>query len=150
MTIRRATLPRDLRLWRGLNWPSLGLALALAVVQIGGSIPAAHGQPDRKPVDALAVVLLAAGPTAITARRRHPSLTVWAVNAITLLYMLLGYPYGPVLFSPIVAMYAAVSEGRPPPPRAWPCRDRWRVGTTQSTPLSAIASTKAMSFATGT
>jgi hypothetical protein len=46
---------------RGGRW-DVALALAVAVVQIVGTYGAAHGQTDREPLDALALLLLAAGP----------------------------------------------------------------------------------------
>ena len=98
-------------LWRGPGWPPALLCLVIAVVQVAGSYLAARGQPDRQPVDALAVALLLAGPAALIARHRYPVLVLWAVAVVTLAYMLLGYPNGPVILSQIVAIYTAVMDG---------------------------------------
>ena len=98
-------------LWRGPGWPPAVLCLVLAVVQVAGSYFAARGQPDREPLDALAVALLVAGPAALLARRHHPVLVLWAVAVVALAYMLLGYPYGPIILSLIVALYTAVTGG---------------------------------------
>jgi signal transduction histidine kinase len=111
VTIRGLVLRRDA--WRGwgLGWSPLALALVLAVVQIIGTHLAAHWQTDRKPFDAVAAALLVAGPLALIGKRRYPVAVLWAVSGIALLFMLLGYPYGPVLLSVIVALYAAVMTG---------------------------------------
>jgi signal transduction histidine kinase len=57
------------------------------------------------------VLLLVAGPAALIVRRRYPVAVLAGVLAATLLYMVLGYPYGPVILSPIVAVYTAVTSG---------------------------------------
>ncbi len=111
VTIRGSTLPRDL--WRGWGpvWPSLALALAVAAVQIAGSHMAGQWQPGRKPLDGVAVALLVAGPLLLVARQRFPAAVVWMTAGLALLFMLLGYPYGPVMLCVIVALYAAVMAG---------------------------------------
>ncbi len=107
-TSTRAVLDRS---WPGRGWLPLVLPLALAAVQAIGTHFAERGQPDRTPVDALGLALLLAGPAALVLRDRWPVLVAWAVMAVTLAYLLLGYPYGPVLLSPVVALYVAVSSG---------------------------------------
>jgi len=86
------------------------LGLVLAVVQLVGTRFAARGQPDREPLDALAVLLLVAGPTALIVRHRFPVPVLWTVVVSALAYMLLGYPYGPIVFSVIAALYSAVAD----------------------------------------
>jgi signal transduction histidine kinase len=98
-------------LWRGPGWPAVLLGLVLAVVQVAGSHFVGRNQSDRQPVDALAVALLVAGPVALSALRHHTVPVLWIVAAITLAYMLLQYPYGPVMLSMIVAVYGAVMAG---------------------------------------
>ncbi|MGH2599923.1 MAG: sensor histidine kinase [Dehalococcoidia bacterium] len=111
MILQQSIVQRVGWLWRGPGWPPAVLGLVLAVVQIVGTRFAARAQPDREPLDAVAVALLVAGPAALTVRRSHPVAVLWAVVAVTLAYMLLGYPYGPILLSLIVAFYTAVTEG---------------------------------------
>jgi signal transduction histidine kinase len=84
----------------------------LGVVQVLGSLGAARAQPDRRPLDLLAVVLLLAGPVALATmtRARVPAVTV-VVGAVTATYLVLGYPYGPVVISLVVALVAAVLTG---------------------------------------
>src|SRR5581483_860024 len=111
VTNRGPALRRDL--WRGWGpiWPSLVLALAVAAVQIAGSHMAGRWQPDRKPLDGVAMALLVAGPLLLIGRHRFPVAALWATSGTALLFMLLGYPYGPVMLCVFVALYAAIMAG---------------------------------------
>ena len=86
-------------------------ALALAVFQVGGSFGAAHAQPERTPVDGLAVALLVAGPAGLLLLRRRPQVLAAAVGAATLAYLVRGYPFGPVFVSMAIALVVAVTTG---------------------------------------
>ena len=88
----------------------LGAGL-LAVLQVGGSVGAAHGQPDRRPVDALAVLLLLVAPVALLVLRRWAAAAVLGVGAATGLYLGLDYPYGPVFLGLVLTLVAAVARG---------------------------------------
>jgi signal transduction histidine kinase len=99
------------RLFEGVTLPVAAMALAVAVVQVVGSAGAARGQPERESLDAMAIALLLAGPFALTLRQRAPRVALLVVLSITLLYMALGYPYGPVFLSPIVAIFTAITNG---------------------------------------
>ena len=72
----------------------------------------ARAQPDRRPIDWLAVALLLAGPVALglMTRSRVPAVTV-VVGVATGTYLVLGYPYGPVVLSLVVALVSAVITG---------------------------------------
>ena len=59
-----------------------------------------------RPVDALAAVLVAATGAVTALRRRWPEVTLIAVAAGTATYLTIGYPYGPILFSVAVCVYA--------------------------------------------
>src|SRR5262245_46984003 len=81
--------------WRG--WQAdLVLTLGGGAIAIVGTHGAAAGQPGSEPVDALAYALLAAGPIALLARHRHPVGVYVFTFCVTLAYVLLGYPLGPV------------------------------------------------------
>ncbi|HEU5242459.1 MAG TPA: histidine kinase, partial [Ornithinibacter sp.] len=103
---------------RGGRWgpgrpPWVPMAVALAVFQVLGTLGAAQGQPERRPLDLLGFGLLLTGPAALaclTRRSRVPVVTV-VVGAATALYLVLGYPYGPVVASLVVALVAAVVTG---------------------------------------
>jgi signal transduction histidine kinase len=86
--------------------------VVLAVIQLVGSLGAAQAQPGRRPLDLLAVALLLTGPVALAlmTRTRVPAVTV-VVGAATATYLVLGYPYGPVVLSLVVALAAAVLTG---------------------------------------
>ena len=92
--------------------PQVFLAVVLAVVQLVGSLGAAQAQPGRRPLDLLAVALLLTGPVALAlmTRARVPVVTV-VVGAATGAYLVLGYPYGPVVLSLVVVLVAAVLTG---------------------------------------
>lgn len=105
--------------WRRLlDWPDLAsgiapkLPLLLAVVQVGGSFGAAQNQPGRHAIDALAVALLLLGPAALLFRKRWPAQVLVVALTVTLTYMLAGYPYGPIVFSAVVALVNAIWQRR--------------------------------------
>ena len=85
--------------------------VALAVFALGGTLGAAHRQPDRDDLDALAVVLVLAGPLALLRMRQNTVPVLWFVAGVTLGYLLRGYPYGPVFISLAIAVVCAVALG---------------------------------------
>jgi signal transduction histidine kinase len=87
-------------------------ALGIGLVQIIGTFGAAHDQPDRKAVDALAIALVMVGPIALTVRDRRPLVAIAASVLAADVYIGLGYPYGPVFLSAAVAFFAAVQAGQ--------------------------------------
>ena len=89
----------------------VALALALAVVQVGGTWLASPHQPERETFDLLAGLLLLAGPAALVVRRRWPVAVYLTAFASTLAYVSLGYPRGPVFFSLIVSFLTVVLAG---------------------------------------
>ncbi len=99
---------------RGPWRPSrLLLAVALTMFQVLGTLGAAQGQPERRPLDALALALLVAGPVAIAVLMgRVGVVAVTAVvGTVTAAYLVLGYPYGPVVVSLVVVLVASVVTG---------------------------------------
>src|SRR5262245_6821715 len=87
-------------------------AAAIGLFQVIGSFGAANNQPDRKPIDALAVVLVLLGPLALAFRDRWPLGALVVSVAAADVYVALGYPYGPVFLSVVVALFVAVQSGR--------------------------------------
>ncbi|MDJ0342906.1 sensor histidine kinase [Streptomyces sp. H10-C2] len=87
-------------------------SLAVAFVQVVGSNGAAHNQSGRVHLDAAAYVLLLAGPALLPLRHRAPVLVAAGTAAIAMGYLALGYPYGPVILSMVVAFFAAIGAGR--------------------------------------
>ncbi|TMR00311.1 sensor histidine kinase [Actinomadura soli] len=111
-------------------WPVWVVPAFLAVVQVFGSLGAQHGgggRPGSGPpwadgggggsgaghtdLDVLGFGLVLAGPALLLLRRRNPVFTLAAIGAVTALYLLRAYPYGPAPFSLGVAMMAAVVAG---------------------------------------
>jgi signal transduction histidine kinase len=87
------------------------LAVLLAVAQVAGTALAARHQPQRVPLDAFGYLLLLAGPALLLLRRSRPVLTTAATGAVTLLYVVLGYPWGPFIACLVVAFFSAVASG---------------------------------------
>ena len=87
------------------------LSLALAAFQLVGTHFAAENQSDRETLDALARAFLLAGPILLLLRRRLPATVLVGVLGVTVSYLALGYPYGPVFFSLFVASFTAVLAG---------------------------------------
>jgi signal transduction histidine kinase len=96
---------RPPRTW---TWAS---ALGVGLFQLVGSFGAAGNQPERRAIDALAVVLVVAGPVALAFRDRWPLVAVGVSLAAVDVYIGLGYPYGPIFLSVVVALYSAVQAG---------------------------------------
>jgi signal transduction histidine kinase len=87
------------------------LLLAAAVVVFVGSPKAARFQvPPREALDPTAYVLLAVAVAGLALRRRQPLATLAATVGATALYLGLGYPYGPVLFTMGIGTYAVASR----------------------------------------
>ena len=91
--------------------PVFALPALLFVAQIVFTTLAARNQPDREALDVIGYALLAAGPLALLLRRRYPLTVLVAVAAVTIAYLALGYPYGPIFASAFVAFVSAVLRG---------------------------------------
>lgn len=88
-----------------LRSTDLALAVALAALAAGvAAVSDAFSTRDRG-VDGLAIALAAVAGLALVARRRYPLTTLAAVTAFCTTYLLLDYPYGPILFAYFVAVY---------------------------------------------
>jgi signal transduction histidine kinase len=99
----RRVFPGAPRVW--------ALPVALAFVQVIGSSAAGRHQPHQVDLDAVGYLLLLAGPALLLLRRRRPVAVAAGTAAVTLLYTVLGYPFGPVFASMVVAFFSAVGEG---------------------------------------
>ena len=87
------------------------LAVVVALIQVGGSVGASHGQPQRRPLDLLAVVLLLVAPAAITVVRRFPVPVMGATALAAAVYLARGYAYGPVFLGLAIALFTTVVRG---------------------------------------
>ncbi len=81
------------------------LSLALAALQVVGSFGAASNQPERRGIDALAVVLVLIGPVALAWRDVYTTSSAIAAVAAVEVYIARGYPYGPIFASVAVAFF---------------------------------------------
>ncbi|WP_433267675.1 sensor histidine kinase [Micromonospora vinacea] len=92
--------------WR---WPEAAADAALALVLLGFGLLATglagDNQPGSRPVDAACRVLIAVAALALLVRRRAPVVTLAVVTVATSTYLVIGYPYGPILVTFLVAVY---------------------------------------------
>jgi len=86
-------------------------ALGIGLFQVIGSFGAADNQTDRRAIDAVALVLVLLGPAALVLRDRWPLAAVAAAIGAADVYVGLGYPYGPIFVSVVVALLSAVLAG---------------------------------------
>jgi signal transduction histidine kinase len=87
-------------------------ALGVALFQVVGSFGAAGNQTDRRSIDAVAIVLVLAGPAALATRDRWPLGAAAVSMAAAAVYLARGYPFGPIFVSVVVALFVAVQTGR--------------------------------------
>lgn len=97
--------------WWGGVPRTLVLPAVVAFLTLGSTAFAATRQPEARPLDVLAVVLLVAGPAALVVRRAFPR-EVLAVAALAcVLYLGLGYAGSPMPAAAVIALFAAVVAG---------------------------------------
>jgi signal transduction histidine kinase len=87
------------------------LALGLGAFLLVGTYFASQDQPDRRPFDAGAVVLLLIAAGALAWRRRWPVAVLAIVFGATLLFVAFGYGNGPIWLALIIAYFNAVLLG---------------------------------------
>jgi len=99
-----------------MGWPGrapvVRLAVLVAVIELVGTTVAARHQGGARPLDVAGYALLVAGPVALLLRRRRRVAVLFTTVAVTVAYVLLGYPYGPVLAAPLAAAIGALRAGR--------------------------------------
>jgi signal transduction histidine kinase len=87
------------------------LPVFVGILQLMMTQGAQWGQKERVPVDLIGNALLVAGPLALVVRRRHPVLTLIVTLIVTCAFIGRGHAYGPIFFSPVIALYNAVVLG---------------------------------------
>jgi signal transduction histidine kinase len=94
--------------------------LAAALLVFGGATTrlAAQNQPEATPLDWLAYAVMAVAALALVLRRRWPVPVLATVVGATTVYLLLAYPYGPIMLIACVAVYTVAST-LPLRPAAW-------------------------------
>ena len=120
--VSRSSLPEPLR---GIRLRDIRLTAVVAAIQIGATVGESshsHGHMQHgcwwaatctlpRHLDALAIVLLAFGPLALLFRCRYPRAVFGFTFGVTLLYVALGFPQGPVYISLAIAFAHAVFTG---------------------------------------
>jgi signal transduction histidine kinase len=85
------------------------LALVLTAFGLVGTSGAASFQ-HREPVDWLAYLLVVIAALALVARRAVPLATLAVTAAATSAYLILGYPYGPIQISLVIAVFTVAQR----------------------------------------
>ncbi len=83
----------------------------LTAFTVVGTFGAARGEADRHELDALGVALAIVVPLSLVAFRRYPVPVLWFVSLATLGYLERDYPYGPIMFSLVIAIVGSVIRG---------------------------------------
>ena len=95
------------------------VAVVIAVVQVAGTMVYSQGEPSPWALDAVAYLLLVAGPAGLLFRRRWPEATLVVTFAAAAGYAAGGYPRGPAGFPAFgFAVASAIMMGRSS--LAWP------------------------------
>src|SRR4051812_33351454 len=92
------------RIWAG--------AAAIAAFQVIGTFGASANQPDRRSIDAVAIVLVLLGPAALAGSDRWPLGALITSVVAADVYVARGYAYGPIFLSVVVSLFVAVRAGR--------------------------------------
>ncbi|GAA3581593.1 sensor histidine kinase [Kribbella ginsengisoli] len=87
------------------------LPAAVTIIAVFGSFGASNNQDGRRHGDWLMVVLVMIGSVSLYWLRSHPVPVVWATVGSTLVYMLMQYGYGPVIFSFVIAVFTVIRTG---------------------------------------
>jgi signal transduction histidine kinase len=105
--VERSQHPR----WRAGVLPTVALPLAVGAFTVIGTTFASQGQPLARPLDALGNALLLVGPAALGVRRVQPVFAFGVAAVAAIVYLGLGYPFGPVTLAPLIALCYAVTAG---------------------------------------
>jgi signal transduction histidine kinase len=91
--------------------PTSFIVIAVALIQVLGTVFSASHQPGLRPLDPLAFMLLLAGPAALAFRTRRPVVMLPVTLAATFSYVLLGYAGGPVVLSLALSIILTAAAG---------------------------------------
>ena len=87
-------------------------AVVVAIIQVAGThLVQRHGQPSRQSLDAAGYLLLLLGPALLVLRARRPVAVCAGTTVVAAVYLLAGFPYGPVFLSVVVGFVNAVLTG---------------------------------------
>ncbi|MCA4133500.1 sensor histidine kinase [Arthrobacter sp. M4] len=91
--------------------PTGAIVVAVALIQVLGTLFAAIHQEDRRPLDALAILLLVAGPAALWLRKPAPGAMLPVTLALTGTYIVLDYAWGPIALSLAISIVLTSAAG---------------------------------------
>jgi signal transduction histidine kinase len=86
-------------------------AVGIGVFQVIGSFGASRNQTGRRSIDGVGLALVLLGPVALAWRDRWPLVAVAVAAGAADVYVGLGYAYGPIFVSVVVALFVAVVAG---------------------------------------
>jgi signal transduction histidine kinase len=90
----------------------IALPVVVSIVAVVGSIGAAvNGEPESRDPDWFMVVLILIGSMSLFWLRTRPIPVLWATVVSTLVYMLMEYAYGPVIFAFVIAVFTTIRLG---------------------------------------
>ncbi|HUQ58218.1 sensor histidine kinase [Lentzea sp.] len=95
-----------------IKWQDSALTAALLFFGLAGTRFAARLQGAAVPLDALAYVLIVVSAGGLLFRSVRPLWTVGITIVPIVVYLALGYPYGPILMSGVAAIYAVALYAR--------------------------------------
>lgn len=99
--------------WQKSHWRTdLAITLIVGAIEIVAMPFIGQNQPDHRALDPVALALFVAGAAALIFRRYYPVWVLIFTNGITLLYLLLDYPKGPIFLTTVIAFFTAVLQGR--------------------------------------
>ncbi|GAA5196435.1 sensor histidine kinase [Arthrobacter gyeryongensis] len=91
--------------------PTSFIVIAVALIQVLGTVFSASHQASLRPLDPLAFMLLLAGPAALAFRTRRPAVMLPITLAATSSYLLLGYAWGPIVLSLALSIILTAAAG---------------------------------------
>ncbi|MCZ9881303.1 sensor histidine kinase [Arthrobacter sp. B2a2-09] len=91
--------------------PTSFIVIAVALIQVLGTVFSASHQVALRPLDPLAFMLLLAGPVALAFRTRKPAVMLPITLAATFSYVLLGYAWGPIVLSLALSIILTAAAG---------------------------------------
>ena len=91
--------------------PTSFIVIAVALIQVLGTVFSASHQAALRPLDPLAFMLLLAGPAALAFRTHRPAVMLPITLAATSSYLLLGYASGPIVLSLAFSIVLTAAAG---------------------------------------
>ncbi|WP_181781144.1 sensor histidine kinase, partial [Pseudonocardia pini] len=98
------------RAWRGVG-PNLVLPLVWIPIALVAARNIPNFVPDQRPLDAVGIALIVLGPLLLVVRFALPRAVLLGCAAVLLVYLGLGYAFGPVVVPSLVAVAQVVAIG---------------------------------------